>query len=165
MVEVIACSCGVREGSECGEKCSSCFLALGLSIDHAVCKKNYVSKSKSSSFQFDSVRCESHFFYLDVTEAGCVEESEEFVSYETRYQSKTIPQWSFSCLLQYVKKCFIAGQTANTNMLPLSNLELVYFNNYKESSSLNKLLSFLRKWLCSAFFPKPANSCLLYTLV
>lgn len=32
------------------------------------------------------------------------------------------------------KKCFIAGQTTNTNMLPLSTLKLVYSMNWKESA-------------------------------
>lgn len=57
-------------------KCSSRFLTLGLSIDYAVCKKNWISKSKVFRFQFDSVRFESNFSYLYVTEVSSVEESE-----------------------------------------------------------------------------------------
>lgn len=36
--------------------CSSRFLTLGLAIDYAVRKMNWISKSKIFTFQFDSVR-------------------------------------------------------------------------------------------------------------
>lgn len=57
-------------------KCSSRFLTLGLSIDYVVCKKNWISKSKIFTFQFDSVRFASNVSYLYVTEIGSVEESD-----------------------------------------------------------------------------------------
>lgn len=57
-------------------KCSSRFLTLGLSIDYAVRKKNWISKNKMSTFQFDSVRYKSNFSYLHVTEVRSVEDTD-----------------------------------------------------------------------------------------
>lgn len=133
-------------------KCSSHFLTLGLSIDYVVCKKNWISKSKIFTFQFDSVRFESDFSYLYVIEVSSVEESDHTSTLEIFhlfYRLRLGDSWAMildpeseknnSPLKLFVftaicKKCFIACQTTNTNILPLSNLELVYFLIWKESA-------------------------------